>query len=115
MGLARSQRVRHAEEYHLLRQCGTVIHCQSFIFSYLKHEVSAPQPSRLGVIASRKVGNAVIRNKAKRRFREIFRKHQQELSSNCDLVIVVRSNFVKKSYQELEIQFLKACRQIQKK
>lgn len=114
MGLTRSQRIRRTEEYNLLRQRGTVIHCNSFIFSYLKHEVDSPQPSRLGVIASRKTGNSVIRTRAKRLFREIFRKNEQELKPNCDLVIVVRSNFVKKSYQELEAQFLKACNQAQK-
>lgn len=46
--------------------------------------------SRLGLSVSRKVGNAVKRNRVKRRLREAFRLQQHELPPGYDVVIVVR-------------------------
>lgn len=46
--------------------------------------------SRLGLSVSRRVGNAVRRNRFKRLLRESFRVQQQELPSGYDWVIVVR-------------------------
>ena len=50
----------------------------------------AAAPARLGVIASRKAGNAVRRNRAKRLVRHFFRTHAAELGS-FDVVVVVKS------------------------
>ena len=47
--------------------------------------------TRLGVTVSRKVGNAVIRNKVKRRLRESFRQQKARLPAGFDLVLIARS------------------------
>jgi len=62
---------------------------------------------RIGIITSRRVGNAVKRNRARRLFREIFRHNQKTLPKNYDIVVVVRSTFDSASYGELQQQFLK--------
>lgn len=46
--------------------------------------------TRLGVTASRKVGNAVKRNKVKRLIREFFRLHKTEFPQSYDIVIVAK-------------------------
>ncbi|MCR9094487.1 MAG: ribonuclease P protein component [bacterium] len=46
--------------------------------------------SRLGITISRKVGNAVVRNRFKRRVREWFRAHRDELGADLDLVVIAR-------------------------
>ena len=45
---------------------------------------------RLGVTASRKVGNAVVRNRVKRRIREWFRASRQTLVADVDVVVIAR-------------------------
>lgn len=47
-------------------------------------------PPRLGVVASRKVGPAVARNRAKRLVREAFRLHPEAFPGGLDVVVIVR-------------------------
>ena len=48
--------------------------------------------SRIGLSVSRKVGNAVVRNRFKRLFREAFRLTRSELQAGLDLVLIPRSS-----------------------
>ena len=58
--------------------------------------VSAAQPARLGLSVSSRIGNAVVRNRWKRRLREAFRQVRSRagLPHGNDFVIVVRSGAV---------------------
>ncbi len=62
---------------------------------------------RLGVIASRRVGNAVQRNRAKRLLRELFRLHQDALPPACDLLLIARARINRVRFDDLEARFLK--------
>ena len=48
------------------------------------------EPARLGIVASRKVGNAIARNRAKRLVRAAFRALAERMPPGLDLVVVVR-------------------------
>jgi len=109
MGVPASQRLRKQSEFQQIRSKGKRIHCGSFIFQCLQRETETPSACRLSVIASRRVGNAVKRNRGKRTFREIFRQHQGELPAQSDVVVVLRSSFDRHSYADLESSFLRAC------
>lgn len=69
-----------------------------------------PQTRRLGVVASRKVGNAVLRNRAKRVFREIFRRNQALLPQGCDVMVIVKRGFAAAKREELEHLFADVAR-----
>ena len=66
--------------------------------------------SRLGVIASRKLGSAVTRSRARRLLRETFRLHQHDLRQPVTMVLVARSSIVGKQRAEVERDFLSALR-----
>jgi ribonuclease P protein component len=58
--------------------------------------------SRLGLAVSRKVGNAVTRNRVKRRLREIFRMLLAEHPLCCDIVVVARSTAPEAEFLDLD-------------
>lgn len=52
---------------------------------------SSPYPrARLGVTVSRRVGNAVVRNRIKRRIREWFRRQSQQTTGAHDILVIAR-------------------------
>jgi ribonuclease P protein component len=63
--------------------------CRHFLLLFAP--TSGEGPTRLGVVASRRMGGAVQRNRAKRLLREAFRRNVATLPEGLDLVVVVRS------------------------
>ncbi len=67
------------------------------------------QPLRIGITASRRVGNAVVRNKAKRRLRMMIRnisKNRSDLTG-ADIVIIARTAVTTCQFSLLEDHFLR--------
>ncbi|MBC2596224.1 ribonuclease P protein component [Ruficoccus amylovorans] len=77
---------------------------------YPPREGTPPGQRRFGVIASRRVGNAVKRNRAKRQMREIFRLNQHCLPPECDVLIIVRSQFDQLTFDELQERYLRSAK-----
>jgi ribonuclease P protein component len=67
--------------------------------------------SRLGVVTSKKIGNAVVRSRARRLLRESFRLHQNNFTRAVDLVLVARPSIAGRKFAEVEQDFVKLLRQ----
>ena len=67
---------------------------------------------RLGITASTKIGGAVTRNRARRRLREAYRLHRDELSGSWDIILVARGRTLTASWRELNDTFLRLCRKL---
>lgn len=60
------------------------------------------QIRRLGLVTPRKVGTAVIRNRTKRRLREIFRTNKHSLETGLDLIFISRPETASLDYNSLK-------------
>ena len=66
-------------------------------------------PGRVGFTVSTKIGNAVVRNRIRRKFKEIYRLNSDRLDPHYEMVIVARTRAAEADYHALERDFLKAC------
>jgi ribonuclease P protein component len=73
--------------------------------SWLRPRALAP---RFGVAATRKLGSAVTRNRAKRLAREVFRRHQPP--GGIDVVIVPKPGMVDAEFSRIEAEFVALLR-----
>ena len=62
--------------------------------------------NRLGLTVGTKLGHAVVRNKVRRRLREIYRHNEDRLRPGYDIVVVARVRAVSSRDDQLERQFL---------
>lgn len=60
------------------------------------------EETRLGITITKKIGNAVVRNKIKRRVKEIYRLNKHRVKNGYDLIFIPKKNVVDLSYKELE-------------
>lgn len=68
--------------------------------------------SRLGVSVSMKLGCAVVRNRVRRRIREIYRLNKAKMLPGYDLIVVARVRAVETDYQKLDRTYLRLLEQL---
>ena len=64
------------------------------------------QENRIGLTVSAKLGHAVVRNRIRRRLREVYRLHESQFQPGWDIVVVARGRAVDAPYQKLESAYL---------
>ena len=62
--------------------------------------------NRLGLTVGTKVGNAVTRNRVRRKLKEIYRLHEAEIKQGLDIVVVARVRSKNAEYAALESDML---------
>ena len=68
--------------------------------------------NRLGLTASVKLGHAVVRNRARRRLREVYRLNAHQLRAGWDIILVARSRTISAGWKEHNDTFLRLCRKL---
>lgn len=81
-------RVRKRPEFLRIQERGQRVSTARFVL--ILSATSAPDSPRLGITASRRVGNSVVRSRAKRLIREAFRATRELWPSGIDLVVIVK-------------------------
>jgi ribonuclease P protein component len=104
----RAARIKQGRDFARVRQQGERLAWGCLIANWQR--LPPPARTRLGVISSRKIGGAVVRNRARRLLRESFRLHQHELVASLDLVLVARPSIAAKGFTEVEKDFLTMLR-----
>ncbi|NLJ81095.1 MAG: ribonuclease P protein component [Firmicutes bacterium] len=93
------ERLRSPRDFGLVYRHGTPLFGKHLVLSALPTNLGV---SRVGFAVSKKVGNAVIRNKVKRRLREITRELSPKITVGYDLVIGAKSSSAEASFEELK-------------
>lgn len=104
----KSCRLRKRADFLKLQHVKTTITVKGFLVVWQPNHYGI---SRLGITASKKVGSAVIRNKIKRRVREVFR-HHRLLIPAIDLNVIARRDSALMDFQSVELELEKAFRHI---
>jgi ribonuclease P protein component len=104
----RAARIKQGRDFRRVRQHGERLVFGCLIANWQRLPVRTP--SRLGVITASRIGDAVVRNRARRLMRETFRLHQHDLVAPLDLVLVARPSIVGKGFAAVERDFLATLR-----
>ena len=110
----RDVRLRSRHEFQAVNEHGRRVATR---FMVLIGQPNALDRDRLGIIASRRFGNAVMRNRAKRRLREVFRRQEPDVAAArghrpLDLVVIPRRDLLKVSLTVVEAEYRAALRKL---
>ena len=90
---------------HIFRRLyATNGYANSYLVLYARRNRSAT--NRVGITVSKKLGGAVVRNRVRRRLREVYRLNEQQFSPGWDIVVVARSRCVNVSFEKLTHAYL---------
>ncbi|MGI5912124.1 MAG: ribonuclease P protein component [Syntrophomonadaceae bacterium] len=96
--LPKLYRINKSKEYHHTYNYGLKIPGKYLVVYILKSKILN---NRFGIVASKRVGNAVKRNRARRRISAIVRGSEQELKQGYNIIIIARQQINKCEYKEL--------------
>ena len=102
--LQRRNRLRRNAEIQHVRRKGVRRRVQMAAMYVLANELGT---SRFAISAGRRVGNAVVRNRTKRRAREIIRRHMHEISQGWDCLLILTPASAMATYAEVEADLLR--------
>jgi ribonuclease P protein component len=106
----RGGRLRVRREFLAVQDRGRRVTMRYFVLIGAPNQVGV---DRLGIIASRKLGGAVVRNRAKRRLRELFRHRDLVATAGAlDVVAIPRRELLGASFTTLEADFGTALKRL---
>jgi ribonuclease P protein component len=102
--LHKDERISRGKEYKCIYNEGKRIPGQYMIVFVHKNQLPY---NRFGIVTSKKIGNAVIRNRAKRQIREVIRKTLNNLRPGYDVVVVARFTMKQAVFALIESDFIR--------
>ena len=106
------ERIRRKSDFASLYRDGGRFRGRYFTLVFLR---SGLGHSRLAVVASRKVGSAVVRNRVKRRFRELYRRNKTLLGEPLDLIVIARLESGQAPWADLREAYISSLKTISRK
>ena len=101
----KTRRLTHRSEYERVKRNGVTQRGKLLMLNAMSTENSGSW--RAGFVTSARLGGAVIRNRVRRRLREIVRRHQHELRQGIWFVIIARHEAATATYGALEDEWLR--------
>jgi len=107
--LGPQERIRKRKDFLFLYKKGKRYRGKYFNLIYLSNDFSF---SRMAVVVSKKVGNAVKRNKIKRQMRTLFRRNKNLLKAPLDIIIITKKEILESSWLTLQGDYFCALESI---
>ena len=107
----KSVRLRDNREYNVVYKRGKTYYNRNFSLVVY----NSKKGTRIGFSVTKKYGNAVERNRIKRKLREIVRLNFSEFDKGLDMVIIPKKNTEDLTYKQLESAILHVCRKASNK
>ena len=104
----KARRLTHRSEYERVKQNGITQRGRLLMLNAMPVENSGPW--RGGFVTSGRLGGAVVRNRVRRRLREIVRQHQHELRAGFCFVLIAKNAAANANYRSLEDEWLRLAR-----
>jgi ribonuclease P protein component len=101
----RASRLSRTSEFRLVKASGKSWTGKHLVIAILAQ--GSEIAPRIGIITSKRIGNAVCRNQVRRRIREIFRLNQHRVQRGFWLVIIARASSATATFVELERDWLR--------
>ncbi|KUG02571.1 ribonuclease p protein component [hydrocarbon metagenome] len=105
--LKKEYRINKKKEYNNIYKKGKKIPGRYMVVFIIAGDKAC---SRYGFVASKKVGNAVHRNRAKRRLRTIVYRNMSDIKDSVDVVIVARPAINEASLDEVNNEYIRVMR-----
>ena len=86
----------------------------SVVIQLKPNDIQGKFSTRVGFTASKKVGNAVKRNYAKRLMRSLVYRQSNELASSFDYVFIARQTILNKKFSLIESEIMRALKHLNK-
>ena len=104
----KTRRLTSASEFERVKRDGAVQRGKLLTLGVLAVEDAAA--FRAGFVTSRHLGSAVVRNRVRRRLREIVRRHQHDVRADAWIVTIARTEAAHASYRALEDEWLRLAK-----
>jgi len=105
LSLPKTKRLTLSSEFARVKGQGSTERGRYLVLGAAK--VSEEKSFRVGFITPKHIGTAVVRNRTRRRLRDIVRTHQARLQAGRWLVVVVRPYAVNATYDQLRDEWLR--------
>lgn len=103
--------VKNSKDFEKIINTGKILKNRSYVIYHLENSLPF---NRYGISVGKRIGDAVKRNKYKRRIRTIIDNTKKDYINGEDYIIILRGSAKEKNYQELEKDFLSLMNNIGK-
>lgn len=101
--LKRINRLRKRYQFQYIYRSGKFVSEKAVTLHYAS---SKNKDIKVGFAVTKKIGHAILRNKIRRRLREIVRKYLPNLKQNYNIIIVAKEQIVQTQFNDLELQIV---------
>ena len=103
--------VKNNRDFDKIIKTGKRLKNKHYIIYYKENNLDY---NRFGISVSKKLGNAVFRNKYKRKIRSIVDNYRKTIENNFDYVIIMRREMINLSFKEMEESFQEIMNEVLK-